>query len=316
MAVPGERRANASRIAVLAAVALLAACGGEPADPAETGVAPIPDAPPIDTTTSTSEAEAPSPEPVGGLLATVEVARLFVQIRSFGLGLENVGAAPVAVATVQLESPLFSALPPEAQPVVLTPGVFPTVVPVPYGDPICAGEPPTDDFTAVVTLADGAQLRVPAPERYPGSIGRTHARECAARAVLEQVDVRFGDVWVPGPGHSVQGEVLLEQRRPGPPVTVESVAGTVIFAFDAPGAGDPMAVVDDEATAIALPVVITAERCDPHGLIEAKRAFVFALWAALGDAPAASVELRPEGPARVALDAVLAGCQESFLPGG
>lgn len=305
-------------VAVAALLGAAAACGSAPRPVSETGPAPAATAAPTTIATTAATSVTTVPSPVGGLVATVEVARLFIQIRSFGLGLQNAVDAPVEVATVQLESPLYEVVAPIDQPVVLTPGRFPTVVPVPYGDPICEEGLADDDFTAVVTLADGTPLRIPAPEHFAGAIRRTHDRECAARAVLDQVDIRFGEDWVREGDEAVVGAVLLDQRRPGPTAVVQSLAGTVIFGFDAEGddgdPGTPILEVTDDDPSVVMPVVISVGRCDPHGLIEAKRAFVFEIFVQLGDAHVAGVELRPEGPARAALDQLLADCagEESF----
>jgi len=59
------------------------------------------------TTTSAS-----APEPVDGILATIEVNRLFSSTRpAFGLGLRNTGPAARVVAAIGIESPLFETVP-------------------------------------------------------------------------------------------------------------------------------------------------------------------------------------------------------------
>jgi hypothetical protein len=285
---------------ILLAAAALAACGSS-GDETATEEPSTTSAP-----TPTSEPPFVQPAPVGGMLATIEVSRLFSLNRELALGLQNVGEQPVRVVEIQLETPLFETVPLAREVVLLPPDSREFDLPVPYGEARCGGEPADDDFTAVVVLDDGTELRLEAPERHAGGIGRLQARECAAVAVLEQVDLRFGDEWTQD-GRAVTGELVLEQRRPGPSVAVDEMSGTVIFGLEVDREPPILRVTDDEP-ADRVPVVVSAERCDPHALIEAKKAFVFVAWVIVDGAEAIPVEVQPMGPARAALDALLATC--------
>jgi hypothetical protein len=278
----------------------LAACGSGGDSSSTSDATPTTAAP-----STTTEPPFVQPAPVSGMLATIEVSRLFSLDRSLALGLQNVGPTPVTVVQIQLETPLFDTVPLADEVVPLFPGSRELVMPVPYGPARCAGDP-ADEFAARVVFDDGTELRLEAPERNAGGIGRLHDRECAAAAVLEQVDLRFGDDWTRD-GRAVTGELVLEQRRPGPTAAVEEMTGTVIFGLAAEG-GSPILEVADEQTRATVPVVVSAERCDPHALIEAKKAFVFVAWVRLGDDEAVPIEVEPAGPARAALDELLASC--------
>jgi hypothetical protein len=246
--------------------------------------------------------------PVGGLIATIGTNRLYALERGFGLGLRNVGDEPVMVRAVQLESPLFATVPQAAEEVLLMPGARGFVLPVPYGEARCEGEP-DETFAVIVVVDDGEELRLPAAEDYSGAIGRLHGRECAAAAVRKRADLRFGDRWTRD-GDSVSGELVLEQLQPGEPVTVDDAAGSVIFTIRVDDDGPPILRVTDDEPLADVPVTISAERCDPHALGESKRTFIFLAWVAVGEAEPVAMDLEPMGPARAALEQVFTTCME------
>ena len=266
-----------------------------------------PSASPSPTAPSETTAVA-DPTPVGGLVATIGTNRLYALDRGLGLGLRNVGDEPVMVREIQLESPLFATVPLVAEEVLLMPGGRRFVLPVPYGEVQCDGEP-DETFAVVVVVDGGEQLRMPAGEDYPGAIGRLHARECAAAAVRERADLHFGDRWTRD-GDAVSGELVLEQLRPGEPVTVDDAAGSVIFTIRFDDDEPPILRVTDDEPLAGVPVTISAERCDPHALGESKRTFIFLAWVAVGEAEPVAMDLEPTGAARSALEQVFSTCME------
>jgi hypothetical protein len=302
---PPDRRTGPARRRLrlvglgLVALGVAGACGsGSEAAPTTSSGPP----PPPSTTTTVPE---PDP-PVGGLVATVEVSRLFSLQRQHALGLQNVGDQPVRVLAIALETPLFEPAPLTERELVLAPGGRELVMPVPYGAARC-GPDPADTFEAVV-LVEGtaAPLRMPAPEKHAGAIARLHARECAAVAVREAVDLRFADRWAQE-GRSITGELELRQRTPGVEAAVDEVAGSVIFGVELDG-GPPVLEVDDDDPTARVRMVVSADRCDPHALIESKKTFVFLAWVRLDGSEPIPVEVEPVGAARAALDDLLSTC--------
>ena len=245
-----------------------------------------------------------SPEPVEGLLATVATNRLYVTRHAFGVGLRNVGDAPVVVRSARLDSELFEEVAAGEEQVQLEPGGRRFVVPVPYGEPRCGDVDPT--FTVLVVLADGRELRVPAVEEFPGAILRVHERDCFAVDVHERVDLRFGDEWTQD-GIAITGDLLLDQRHAGEPVVVDDARGNVIYTLVIPE-DPPILRVDDDGPSARLRITISADRCDPHAVAEFKRPYVMLTWIAIGDGAPVPVELEATGAARSALEALIASC--------
>jgi hypothetical protein len=152
----------------------------------------------------------------------------------------------------------------------------------------------------------GAELGLPVVEDHPGAIGRLHRRECAAAEVAERADIRLGDEWE-ADGITISGELLVTKRGPGEPVTLVDAVGNVIFTLRLGGDGPPFRVTDDEPD-IAVPVTISADRCDPHAVAEFKRPLVLLSWVAVGDGEPTPVEIVAEGGSRRAFEALIASC--------
>jgi len=62
----------------------------------------------------------------------------------------------------------------------------------------------------VVRFADGTELRIPAAQPHPSTLDRLHAKECAAAAVQEAVQL-LADDWVRD-GDTADGTLSLPER--------------------------------------------------------------------------------------------------------
>ncbi|MEO7574010.1 MAG: hypothetical protein ABIX10_16400 [Acidimicrobiales bacterium] len=280
------------RAVACALVAILVASCGD-------STSPTTSAPPAETTTTTA------PEPVNGIVAEIGTNRLYAVDRAFGLALRNVGDEPLTVEQVQLDSGRFASLPITDREVTLQPGGRRFVLPLPYGEVRCDGEP-EDVFGVVVVVDHGEELRLDATEEYAGAVARVHTRECAAADVLDRVHITFGDDWA-SDGMTMSGELTLEQRHSGEPVAIDDAVGNVIFTLHLEQDHPVLRVSDDEPVA-RLPVTISADRCDPHAVAEFKRPYVFLSWIEVGDAEPVPVELELLGGARQALVDLVAAC--------
>jgi hypothetical protein len=258
------------------------------------------------------------------LRATLQRATLFETRRALKLSVRNTGADEVELGTVQLSSPLFEPVAPEAREARLAAGGRPSNIPLRFGAAVCSQDDgdgseaeggDTDDARAeLVATVDGEERRIALEQRPTDMLADLHAGECAAAGVLARVDVQLGDRWTPAGPRTLAGEITMSPRRPGVSADLDSLLGNVIFAV-APGPpvaeGDPWLAVGGDRTSDRLPVTIRAARCDPHALIEYKRTFIFvALLAVDGDEPV-RVDIEAAGGARRALERLLTSCLES-----
>jgi len=287
------------RAGVAGAWVLVAVLAASCSDSTDATSEPTTTAPPPE---ATAEEE---PEPVGGLVAEIGTNRLYTVHRGFGLALRNVGDAAVVVRRVQLVSDQFATLPATNRETMLQPDGPRIVLPLPYGEVRCGGEP-TETFEVLVVVDDGEELRLDATEEYDGAVGRLHSRECAAADVRERVDIIFGEEWTRD-GIVISGELRLEQRHDGQPVAIDDAVGNVLFTLRLEQA-HPVLRVSDEEPSARVPVTISADRCDPHAVAEFKQPYQFLSWVAVGEAEPVPVELVLTGGARVALDELIAAC--------
>jgi hypothetical protein len=292
-----------ARAAALLAPLLLGvtACGGSGDGSANTTTSEV------STTSAAPSTTEPldEPDPVGGLVASVGTNRLYAPNRELGLGVENVGDEAVTIQAVQLDSELFEPVPAAARQLVLPPRSRRLVLPVPYGTARC-GDDAREAFAATIVVDGGQELSLPVAEDHPGAIGRLHRRECAAADVAERAEIRLGDEWE-ADGITITGRLHVTKRGHGAPVTLVDAVGNVIFTLRLGGDGPPFRVTDDEPD-IAVPVTISADRCDPHAVAEFKRPLVLLSWFAVGDGAPTPVEIVATGGARQAFEALIASC--------
>jgi hypothetical protein len=128
----------------------------------------------------------------------------------------------------------------------------------------------------------------------------------AAADVRERVDIDFGSDWAKD-GTTISGGLRMAQRQAGEPVAIDDAVGNVIFTLVLEEAHPVLRVTDDEPSA-RVPVVIRADRCDPHAVAEFKRPYVFLSWVTVGDGDPVPVELELTGGARAALQELIARC--------
>jgi hypothetical protein len=246
----------------------------------------------------TAEAAAP-------LTATLQRSTLFETHRSLRLTVTNGGNRQLDIAAVQLRSPLFEPVPPQVRdvPVAASDRV---AIPLPFGTAHCddvAEEPPE-----LIARLAGGDVHVAIEERPDDLLSELRDTECAASAVLANVDLHLGDTGHATEKRTIEGEIELAQRSSGVTAVLEEVRGNVIFTVSAAGgAGSPLEISDDTPSA-AGPIAITAARCDPHALIEYKRTFIFSTYVALDGGDRTRVDIEAEGGARRALEALLRSC--------
>jgi hypothetical protein len=239
--------------------------------------------------------------------ATLERSRLFETDRALRATFENPGAGAVVVEDPRLDWDLFEAVAGTGRAHTVPAGGTTGTIRLRYGRARC--DAASSSRPVVVATVGGVtrRLRVRVDQAEP--ILRVHAAECAAARLAGQVSLRLGPGWRPAAGQGVEVDLELVQREAGTAVTVVEVAGSVIFSVTGL---DPVAArVDDGRTRAVVPLVVRADRCDPHALIESKRTYVFPAWVQVGDDEPVRVELRPEPVVEEALAGLLGDCLDA-----
>jgi hypothetical protein len=251
----------------------------------------------------------------GGLAASMDgslqQSTLFTTQHALGLSVSFDGDRELRLATIQLDTPLFEPVEPQARDARVRGGGRVVTMPLKYGDADCDVRPADAGPAQLVTEVEGEALRLDLAERPDDLLAGLHAAECEVQAVLDQVDITLGDAWVRTDGLAYAGELTVTQREPGVTAHLTTLEGNVIFAVtssDAPGGDEPWATVDDDRPSVTLPVTVEAARCDPHVLTEYKRTFVLAAQVQVGEAEPVKVDIVAEGPAHDALAALLEAC--------
>jgi hypothetical protein len=242
--------------------------------------------------------------------ASIQESTLFATQRAFGLTLAPATDRDVRVGAIQLSSPLFAEVEPQPRDALVRATDRAVVMPLRYGEAVCDGGD-GEGGAELVTDVDGEAVRVPLGQSPADLLAGIHAAECASAGVLEDVELRLGDEWVPTAPQAVAGTLEASQRHEGVDATLQPLEGNVIFGVTTDAAeGEAWLAVSDEAPAAIGAVEVRAARCDPHALIEYKRTFVFTIRVAVGDAEPVLVDVEAEGPAHAALEALLASCLE------
>ena len=186
------------------------------------------------------------------------------------------------------------------------------VMPLPYGTAVCgdgAGDDDDGDAGAVelAAVVGGEEVRVPVTVHPDGMLADLHDRECAAAAVLDDVELVLDGEWTVLDPTTATGQLTATQQNPGVTAQVDELLGNVIFGVTTVETA-PAVTVDDAATTASVGVTVSAARCDPHALTEYKRTFVFVAVVQVGDDEPVRVDVRAEGPAHAALGQLLASC--------
>lgn len=238
------------------------------------------------------------------LTATATRSSLFDSQRTFRLELTNDGDAPVTVASVQLDSPLFEPVPASSRDTQLAPGQR-LLLPVPYGPSICPGAGPSN----LVTLVSGDEVVVPLDQVPVEVMDALHEVECGEAAVRDAADVAFGDDWTSTGARSARGEVVVATHGETE-VTVDGVHGNIVFGVRGADTDPPLLTVAGAGEVGRLPLELVVDRCDTHALIESKRTFKFPLEVRLDRGPPALVvlEAEPGSPTRDVLGGLIQAC--------
>lgn len=239
--------------------------------------------------------------------------------RAFKISVTNAGGDPLVVDSVRLDAAGFEPGPAAEPRTRLAPGER-TSFRVTYAGAVCdrpAGSPPG----AVVSTSapDGRRL---GEQRVAFTQGReqfdqVHAGECANLALRRSVELSWGPTWSPGTRQgSLRGSLRVRRLVPGPAVTVDQLAGTVIFTlWTVPEGRRPAATLAAGQDEVGVPVEVVPTRCDGHARAESKKTFLFPVWVALGDGPPSYTTVSPPAEGVVRLQALIDDvCGDLGLP--
>lgn len=299
----GRRR---TLLAVVVVVASLAACGGTATDAASerstTSATPTSDRNPRDDGFTTQDV-------LGGLDVSSSIGqprhlegtrRITVPVRFEGTD------SPVTVSSIAVRSARFEPLPPEPKGSLLHPSR--TVdLQVDLGSAVCDGgaQPtPVVHLEARVGAGPTEELVLPVPDLL---LIELQERECSLAELADQVDVEFGPAGRQD-GRTLEAEVVVTRRDSEDRIVLERLSGSVILTLEPGRPAEPVAALDPGTDEAFVPVVVTAARCDAHGLSGSQKTFVFPVWIAVGDGPAVHLELRPPPALEEAMRAVIDAC--------
>lgn len=231
------------------------------------------------------------PDAPADVVVTVERSRLFEQQRTLAVTVENRGPDRVSLVDPWLDSGRHAVVDAPSRVVTVDAGRRLTF-PLPYGAARCGD---VGDVVTVHAEIEGSPARFEAPVTDP--IAGAHGRECAAERARAAVELDFADDW------TVDGAVAsgtLTVRSTGPDVAVVDVRTAIVFVAST---RSPLPASSD------VRLVISAQRCDVHALIESKKTFTVAVHVRVGDERPVPVEIvADDGPVRAALDQALAAC--------
>jgi hypothetical protein len=219
-------------------------------------------------------------------------------LASFRVQLRNDGSEPVHVSDLDLHVAPF----PDAASTtdaLIQPGRR-IDFRVMYGEPTCTGATPTPAAAMAEAIADGRPVEIAVADSHD-VLRRLLTLYCDRQRIAEIVTVDLGARWRPDPtGDALLGTIELRRIGGAAEVSVQHLAGSVVFRLQPARPGEPIAVLDPDDDALSVPIRATALRCDPHALAEGKKNYVFGVWLGLAGGPqevkvelTADVELRP-----------------------
>lgn len=242
------------------------------------------------------------------LHGSLQQSTLFTTRHALGLTVRFDGDHELRLATIQLDTPLFEPVGPQARDARVRGSGRNVVMPLRYGAADCSQDAADAPAPRLITEVDGEEVRVALAEQPEGLLAGLHAAECEVAAVREVVDVRFGDTWERTGPTTYESTVEVAQRDPDVTATLQQMQGNVIFGVSNPGGATPWATVDDDRPAASVPLRVEASRCDPHALTEYKRTFILVAMVQVGDGEPVRIDVVAEGPAHDALAVLLEAC--------
>jgi hypothetical protein len=251
---------------------------------------------------------APSTPAPGGprLAAPVQQDRLDATRRMVTVPLTSPRA--VTVESVQLAGPYFAVVPAVSfgQPLAAGGRID---FPVGYGAAQCGAK--AGRTIAVVTVRPGGTVRLPVTG---DALGRLWRADCVQQHLEAAFTVTWSGPWrrlpaSPGQAQRLGGTLRLALTTTQASVEVTGLRGSVLY--DLAGTGTGHARLGGRQSTLGLPVELGVRLCSKHGLTEAKKTFVFSMYARLnGGAPQVRT-IEPPAAVQKDIAALLATCPDT-----
>lgn len=234
--------------------------------------------------------------PPDGISVTVEQWRGSEVLHQLEIAVHNDTGKPVYVADVQLVTDSFEVLPPKRVGRELRPS--PRIdLRIPYGKARCRPDrvPEVSPATVIAHMRAGdedlreVRFELPHPDPLLAKLLRA---ECEEYLVRQTADFRFVDGWKQSDGWLL-GTLVVSRRGGDRPVTVHAIGGSTHYFVRPERQREPVTVLTEAAAEQKIPVRIRPSRCDPHAFADAKKAFIFAVWASVGDGEKLYVSFTP-----------------------
>ena len=251
-------------------------------------------------------AVAPAPAADLGVSARLLQYRRDVPRRVVQLQVQAVGPG-VVVEDVELRLAAYAPTRRTGATTVLRPG-SPVDVPLPQGEALCDADPSGPSTALLTVRRDGGppqQVLATLPDTSV-LVGRLHRPECAERALRRSVDVGLVGGFVPdgADGGARRTTLRLRRTRPdGPRVVVPELQNGILFTVRTSAdprvpVPSPVLVLEPGQQVAEVPIVVRAERCDPHALAESKRTSIFRFAFAIDGAEPVQLLLQPDEASR------------------
>lgn len=220
------------------------------------------------------------------------------------IAVRNQSAQRVRFADVQLVTESFEVLPPQR--VGSTLGrTLRTDFEVPYGRARCGPDEMSEVSPATVVAhvqvndepVREVRFAVPHPDQL---LSELFGAECAEHVVRRSVDFAFDDELARRNG-SLRGTLVVTRTGGREPVSLDEIGHTTHFRVYPTKAGRPVAVLAPGESELRIPIEVRPSRCDPHAFADAKQAFLFPVWVAVGNAEARYLRFTPPSALRAEL---------------
>ncbi|MFW7414831.1 hypothetical protein [Demequina sp. SO4-18] len=268
----------------VACVIVIAACDGPPATPSPT---------------PTGDLSPPTVSAVGD----TAFPRTLQADRMVEVQIETPGDRRGIVVSVALDSPYFGPSGTVPTNVLLEPG-WVSRLRVPLGPALCPAGSGESVATVEVRAYDGTEVAEREVTLEDQALADINETECRRRIATDAAAPSFAAPVARG--DAVETSVVLQRGSSNAAATLTSLSGNVIFSLE-PEPGVLPVTLEPGQERAAVPVTLTATRCDAHAFAESKKTFVFtASYDVAGQAIAA--EYQAEGAMREALQELFDRC--------